>query len=849
MSPACVREWSIEDIRDLVMKRFGKRACWFQIQIALALRKGKDVVGIAATGAGKTLSFWIALLMAIEEGRDSMVVVVTPLNLLGKKNVEELSAVGISAVAVDSKSATPGVFKDIERGRYHVVVVNPEVLMKEKGDFDKLWQKPHVTSRLLHFIYDEAHCVAEWAAFREEYKEVSIIRHILPKTIPVYVASATLPPPILEQVKTRLQLHATNTEVMQKSNDRPNINIIVRALRFAANTYQDLAFLIPKDPTVETPPKFLIFFDSTKETQDAVDFLQSCLPAPLREKIKWFHSTMTPQYREEEFEALRKGEIWGLCVTDAFGLGLDLSDIELVAQWKATCSLCSLWQRFGRAARNLERIGQVVFFVEKKYLDEEREKSAIRADKKKQAAAKRKATQQIGPSSKRLASNSNTPLPVPLIPPQTTSSATPDVPNIGLSTEAIFSGPTHISMVPPETTTHTFPHRANDAGVQDPERSHQQTSESTRIEIEKRRSTYHEQEEQHETPHQRTSNKKGVHLGGPIDDLINAGTRDGLGCRRKVIEIYFENDKTADNTDHLDCDNDCSTGCLRCAPRIPLACCDLCSPKLLEIFQSQPEHTIKNRAPQKSHCAPYEMEPRDRDFKRALSQWREEKACEMLGEFDYEEYGAPLFMSDSILQRIADCFHYGKILTVESIKKETHWRSDLTDTYGTSLLAVVQQFNPQATVTGNQQTGNAPATTATSSAMSVSVPTTKSTKTRVCSACKQPGHNKSNKACPARAVLATTALISNIPPAPPVPPSTPLPIPTPTLGSQLPFRYSAFSSNLSSNLTTNSSPIGHDLYPPTQHQSSAIAFRHSSLSYPATLEPHIPFVPRSSSRL
>lgn len=172
-----VRTWSIEDIRNLVTKRFNKRACWFQIRVALALRSGKDVVGIAATGSGKTLSFWILLLMSLEEGRDSMVVVVTPLNLLGRKTVEELSGVGVKAVAVDSKSANTKLFdvrndllykrkvlnmkQSIENGNYNVVVVNPEVLMNNKGDFDKLWKKPTVAARLLHFIFDEGHCVKE----------------------------------------------------------------------------------------------------------------------------------------------------------------------------------------------------------------------------------------------------------------------------------------------------------------------------------------------------------------------------------------------------------------------------------------------------------------------------------------------------------------------------------------------------------------------------------------------------------------------------------------------------------------------------------------------------------------
>lgn len=192
--------------------------------------------------------------------------------------------------------------------------------MKDRGDFEKLWKKPQVVSRLLHFIYDEGHCVTEWAGFRQQYTEVGALRNIL-TDIPIYVASATLPPPILDKVCSHLQLQAGNTEVIHRSNDRPNINIIVRGLKHAANTYRDLSFLIPENPTLDNPPpKFLVFCDSIKETQEAVEHLWTRVPAAMKEKIRWFHSTMTAQYREEQFEALQNGEIWGLCVTDAFGM-------------------------------------------------------------------------------------------------------------------------------------------------------------------------------------------------------------------------------------------------------------------------------------------------------------------------------------------------------------------------------------------------------------------------------------------------------------------------------------------------------------------------------------------------
>ena len=109
--PKMSREWTIKEIRDLVEKRFNKRPCWYQIKAALALHAGKDVITCAATGAGKTLSFWIALLMAMEEGEDKMIIVVTPLNLLGKQNVDSLCQAGLCAIAVSSENANATVYK------------------------------------------------------------------------------------------------------------------------------------------------------------------------------------------------------------------------------------------------------------------------------------------------------------------------------------------------------------------------------------------------------------------------------------------------------------------------------------------------------------------------------------------------------------------------------------------------------------------------------------------------------------------------------------------------------------------------------------------------------------------
>ncbi|KAF9008449.1 P-loop containing nucleoside triphosphate hydrolase protein, partial [Cyathus striatus] len=100
-----------------------------QIKVVLALYSGKHVIGCTATGTGKTLSFWIPLIMALEDGQDKMTIIITPLSLLGKQNVEMLEKANIRAIAISQENTSAKTFKDVEDGIYHVVVMSPELAM------------------------------------------------------------------------------------------------------------------------------------------------------------------------------------------------------------------------------------------------------------------------------------------------------------------------------------------------------------------------------------------------------------------------------------------------------------------------------------------------------------------------------------------------------------------------------------------------------------------------------------------------------------------------------------------------------------------------------------------------
>lgn len=186
-----------------------------------------------------------------------------------------------------------------------------------------LRENPKLKDDINCIIFDEAHCITLWGcmAFRPEYNEVKRFRFLLPKVRFVF-ASATFTPAILSDIKTKFGLTAGNHVHIRRSNDRPNVHITVRKMEHAVSSYKDLSFLVPdgwKEGDGE-PPKFIVFFATVAEAVDAGEFLRRRLPPEYRDKIGWYHSQMSPRWKDSAVEMLRRGEIWGLCATDSFGM-------------------------------------------------------------------------------------------------------------------------------------------------------------------------------------------------------------------------------------------------------------------------------------------------------------------------------------------------------------------------------------------------------------------------------------------------------------------------------------------------------------------------------------------------
>jgi len=187
--------------------------------------------------------------------------------------------------------------QDIGSGAYRVVITSPEQLMKDGGGFQRLLRKTKFASQLIAIIIDEAHCLKLWSSFRRDYEDLGRLRFILPDRVHYALVSATLPRPVFTPVVSHLGLTSDDLHAIRLSNDRDNIALVVRKMKYPAGSFWDLDFLVPGNTASDNsgisgprlrPKKFVIFFDSKKEATTAGRHLRRRLPIDQRYKVIWF---------------------------------------------------------------------------------------------------------------------------------------------------------------------------------------------------------------------------------------------------------------------------------------------------------------------------------------------------------------------------------------------------------------------------------------------------------------------------------------------------------------------------------------------------------------------------------
>ncbi|KZS95039.1 P-loop containing nucleoside triphosphate hydrolase protein, partial [Sistotremastrum niveocremeum HHB9708] len=367
-----------EEIRQKTLDSFGLKPCVWQIAACRAQLRKKNVIVVAATGAGKTLPMWMPLIWE----KESILLVISPLTVLSQQHQQSLERLGIKAIALTPLIKYQFMLTFLQKLlSAQVIITSPEIAVTDPF-FERYWDKLAVakTKRSIRVVIDEAHCLETWSVFREEYGNLRQIQNRLPERARWYITSATLPEPARDRITNLLRLRRSETESVIRSNDRPNIYYVVKPMQFTLKSKTDLTFVIPQTitPDMPPPPRFIIFCRTRREAEDSLEVLRKVLGPELGRRIRLLHAGLTQGYRERSVKMMNSGEAWGMIATVAAGMGLDLQGIVLAVIFCPWPDMDLTFQEIGRAARNPNEQAMAVVLAEKDQFEELRDLKAAK---------------------------------------------------------------------------------------------------------------------------------------------------------------------------------------------------------------------------------------------------------------------------------------------------------------------------------------------------------------------------------------------------------------------------------------------------------------------------------------
>ena len=295
--------------------------------------RGRDVLGIMPTGGGKSICYQIPALLF-----DGITLVISPLISLMKDQVMALKDAGIPAAFLNSSLSyeqMQAVYGNLRDGKYKILYIAPERL--ETAEFLELASRLYIP----FVAVDEAHCVSQWGNdFRPSYLGIADFVEALPMRPVVAAFTATATERVRYDITGKLRLQAPDTVIT--GFDRPNLNFEVI---YPARKNDALLELIE-----QRKDKSGIIYCSTRSKVEKVCELlvEQGLPATR------YHAGLSDierQRNQEDFIYDRKPII---VATNAFGMGIDKSNVSYVVHYNMPMSLEAYYQEAGRAGRDGE---------------------------------------------------------------------------------------------------------------------------------------------------------------------------------------------------------------------------------------------------------------------------------------------------------------------------------------------------------------------------------------------------------------------------------------------------------------------------------------------------------------
>lgn len=302
-----------------------------QKELIDALLSGRDVLAVMPTGAGKSVCYQVPALML-----PGMTLVISPLISLMKDQVAALTQAGIPAAYLNSSMSTEEymyTLEDARQGAYKILYVAPERLAT--GAFIGLCSQVRISLVAI----DEAHCVSQWGQdFRPSYLKIAAFIASLSQrpTIGAFTATAT------EQVKADIKklLELRKPLEITTGFDRPNLYFDVIQ---ADNKIGYLRNFL----TEHRGQSGIIYCATRKGVETVCGHLKNNGFSAVR-----YHAGLPDEERKRNQELFVYDQAQVMVATNAFGMGIDKSNVSFVIHYNMPQSLESYYQEAGRAGRD-----------------------------------------------------------------------------------------------------------------------------------------------------------------------------------------------------------------------------------------------------------------------------------------------------------------------------------------------------------------------------------------------------------------------------------------------------------------------------------------------------------------
>lgn len=310
--------WGYDTFRDM------------QEEVINSVLSGNDTLALMPTGGGKSVCFQVPAL-----AMDDMCLVISPLIALMNDQVNNLATKGIAAYTITSgmnKYETEIVLNKCIHHKVKILYVSPERL-KNKVFVEHLKQM-----RISMIAVDEAHCISQWGYdFRPPYLDIADIRKYHPYA-PIIALTATATPNVIDDIREKL-LFRKGSKVFRKSFYRDNLAYMVLP---EEDKYGRMLRIIRKVGGCG-----IVYVRNRRRTLEIAEYLETQGLSATH-----YHAGLTARDRERNQKRWLEGKVNIMVATNAFGMGIDKSNVRYVIHWDIPDSPEAYFQEAGRAGRD-----------------------------------------------------------------------------------------------------------------------------------------------------------------------------------------------------------------------------------------------------------------------------------------------------------------------------------------------------------------------------------------------------------------------------------------------------------------------------------------------------------------